>query len=536
MDKGRRVELGSDGRIVEALEVDSRVDDLCLAARVRQPLAELALEVMGHAHDGSGTTYDSSRQRSDARYRTDVANVATVSGHNQRCAELGREEPGRNEKVRPDDIGSRLRCAPDVPAQLEEPQLAAGTMVEHCKVDVVSASTQRVHALRDEGSEIGIFRPRVHLRHEEDAHRQPSLQRRTRSRSYSPHSSRSTPQISPTVHRARSASRIGTSRLASPRAVFAHHVERCLGGSGFALGANARGPLDLPLFGRRVEAVQLDLLLGIAAEHIDADDRTLARLDLLLPPERRRLDLALHEPLLDRRRPPRRSRRLRSISSHARRLELVGERLDVVGAAERVHGRGGPGLRLQDLLCAQRDRGGVLGRQRQRLVERVRVQRLRAAADRRQRLHRDPDDVVLRLLCRERRPAGLRMEAQRKRPRVRRSEALPHDPGPQPSRRAELRHLLEEVVVRVEEERQPLAERVGRETGRDRRVAVRDAVGEREARAPAPRSNRPRGCGSRRSRSCSTAGSARRSTRTDRSSAASTGAAGRCSCRARCTP
>ncbi len=72
------------------------------------------------------------------------------------------------------------------------------------------------------------------------------------------------------------------------------------------------------------------------------------------------------------------------------------------------------------------------------------------------------------------------MEAKRGRPRVRRPEALAHDLRPQPSCGPELRHLLEEVVVRVEEEGEPLSERVGREPRGDRRFAVGDAVRERE--------------------------------------------------------
>ena len=66
------------------------------------------------------------------------------------------------------------------------------------------------------------------------------------------------------------------------------------------------------------------------------------------------------------------------------------------------------------------------------------------------------------------------------RARVRRAEAVAHDARPEPSRRPELRDLLEEVVVRVEEEGEPLAELVGREARRDRRLAVGDAVRERE--------------------------------------------------------
>ena len=93
--------------------------------------------------------------------------------------------------------------------------------------------------------------------------------------------------------------------------------------------------------------------------------------------------------------------------------------------------------------------------------------------DRRQRLDRHADDVVLRLLRGQRRAAGLRVEAQRERLRVRGAEALVHDPRPQPPRRPELRHLLEEVVVRVEEEGQPRPELVRREPRLDRGVGSR---------------------------------------------------------------
>jgi hypothetical protein len=48
-----------------------------------------------------------------------------------------------------------------------------------------------------------------------------------------------------------------------------------------------------------------------------------------------------------------------------------------------------------DLLGAQRDLRRALGRQRERLVEAVGVQRLGAAADRGEALQRDAHDVVL---------------------------------------------------------------------------------------------------------------------------------------------
>ena len=112
------------------------------------------------------------------------------------------------------------------------------------------------------------------------------------------------------------------------------------------------------------------------------------------------------------------------ISSLRARFDLVGERLDEVGAGERVDGVGGAGLVREDLLGAQRDFRGALGRQRERLVEAVGVQRLRAAADRGEALQGDAHDVVLRLLRRQRDAAGLGVEAQHRRLRVRRAEAL----------------------------------------------------------------------------------------------------------------
>ena len=107
-----------------------------------------------------------------------------------------------------------------------------------------------------------------------------------------------------------------------------------------------------------------------------------------------------------------------------------------------------------------------LGGQPERLVERVGVQRLGAAADRGERLDRDAHDVVLGLLRGERRAGGLGVEAQPQRALVARRVALAHQLGPQPAGGAELRHLLEEVVVGVEEEREPRREVVDREAAR----------------------------------------------------------------------
>jgi hypothetical protein len=56
----------------------------------------------------------------------------------------------------------------DPPAELEEATLAAASPVEHGQLDLVAAVAERVLELRDEGAEIGIRRPWIHLRDEED--------------------------------------------------------------------------------------------------------------------------------------------------------------------------------------------------------------------------------------------------------------------------------------------------------------------------------------------------------------------------------
>ena len=87
-------------------------------------------------------------------------------------------------------------------------------------------------------------------------------------------------------------------------------------------------------------------------------------------------------------------------------------------AADRIDRVGDAALGRDDLLRPQRDARRFLGRQRQRLVAAVAVQRLRAAEHRRQRLQRDADDVVVRLLRGQRAAGGLRVEAQLLRARV----------------------------------------------------------------------------------------------------------------------
>ena len=151
-----------------------------------------------------------------------------------------------------------------------------------------------------------------------------------------------------------------------------------------------------------------------------------------------------------------------------------------------------------DLLRAQRQRRGLGGRQRQRLVERVGVQRVGAAEHRGQRLQRGPHDVVVGLLRGQRHAGGLGVEAQLPRALVLRAEAVAHHVAPRCCRAARiLGDLLEEVAVRVEEERDPRRERVDVEAGVDAVLHVLDAVAQREGQLLRARSSRPRGCDSR---------------------------------------
>ena len=225
----------------------------------------------------------------------------------------------------------------------------------------------------------------------------------------------------------------------------------------------------------------MDLGRGLALdlEVVDADDDPLSRIDLDLVAERGVGDLALREAALDRR-------------DHAPELvdpgevlvggalHLVGQRLDEVGAAERVDRVRDAGLVGDDLLRAERDPDRLLGRQRQRLVERVRVQRLGAAEDAGERLDRGADDVVERLLRGQRHAGGLRVEPHQERALVLGAVGVTQLAGPDPSRRAVLGDLLEEVDVGVEEERQARGEVVDGEAALDRALDVGEAVLERE--------------------------------------------------------
>src|ERR1022692_429770 len=194
--------------------------------------------------------------------------------------------------------------------------------------------------------------------------------------------------------------------------------------------------------------------LGVA---VHADDPLLALLQLLLVGEGR-LGGLRHEPaVLDAAQDAAGHRAVRAHPADlgegflGRGLQPVGQRLDVPGTAQRIRDAGDAGLLHDHLLGAQRDLRGLLAGQREYLVQRVGVQRVRAAEHRRERLDSGPDHVVVWLLRSEGYPGCLGVESQPLSALGARAVHVAYPPRPDPAGGAELGDLLEEVDMRIEE-------------------------------------------------------------------------------------
>ncbi len=233
------------------------------------------------------------------------------------------------------------------------------------------------------------------------------------------------------------------------------------------------------LLAQHVGVVDLEHLDVLAAEQrvlVHADHRLAPGVDPRLGARGGLLDAHLRQALVDR-------------LGHAAGLldlldvgpgasgQLAGEALDVGRAAPRVHGPRRARLLLKEELGVAGDARGEVGRERQRLVEGVGVQRLGVPLGGGHRLDAGADDVVVDVLRGQRPARGLRVGAQRERLVVLRPE-VPDELGPQQPRRPQLRDLHEVVHADAPEEGQARREAVDVEPGVPPGPQVLDAVGE----------------------------------------------------------
>ena len=211
---------------------------------------------------------------------------------------------------------------------------------------------------------------------------------------------------------------------------------------------------------------------------VDADDDVLAAVDARLLLRCASLDPELRPAAFDRL--GHAPHRLDLLDDRPRRVgHVLGQLFHEVGAGPRVDHAADVGFFLNHQLRVAGDAGGEVRRQRDRLVERVRMQRLRAAEHRGHGLDRRAHDVVVGILLGERPARRLAVRAQHHRLLMLRRELL-HDPPPQQARRAQLGDLQIEIHADGEEERQPAGELVDIQAGRQRRAHVFLAVGERQ--------------------------------------------------------
>ncbi len=229
-------------------------------------------------------------------------------------------------------------------------------------------------------------------------------------------------------------------------------VERFLQRRRIALGAQPLELVDLHgAHGRIIDPEHVDRVFVPRRIFVDADHGLYAGIDARLRLGRGFLDPHFGDAGLDR------------LGHAAERFdfldmvpgflgEIVGQPLDVIGAAPRIDDAGRAGFLLQHDLGVARDARRIVGRQRQRLVERIGVQRLGLALGRRHRLDHGAGDVVVDVLRGERPAGGLRMRAQHQRLVALRLELL-DQLRPQHARGALLGDLHEVVHAGAPEER-----------------------------------------------------------------------------------
>ena len=117
--------------------------------------------------------------------------------------------------------------------------------------------------------------------------------------------------------------------------------------------------------------------------------------------------------------------------------QIVRQTFDIVAATPRIDHVAGIGFLLNEQLRVAGDAGRKIGRQRERLVQRVGVQRLRVAVRGGHRFEASADDVVVDVLRRQTPAAGLAVRPQRQALGILRLELL-DQLGPDHSRRRSL--------------------------------------------------------------------------------------------------
>ncbi len=160
------------------------------------------------------------------------------------------------------------------------------------------------------------------------------------------------------------------------------------------LGAEAPELLDLPRAHRgSVDLQHAEIPLDRRRVDVDADHGLAAQIDARLCARRRLLDPALRHAALDRLGHPPKALDLidMALRPHG---EVGGQAFEIIRAAPGVDDPGRAALFDQKELGVAGDAGGKRGWQRQRLIERVGVQRLGVALGRCHRLDLGAHDIV----------------------------------------------------------------------------------------------------------------------------------------------
>ena len=97
---------------------------------------------------------------------------------------------------------------------------------------------------------------------------------------------------------------------------------------------------------------------------------------------------------------------------HRSGRKVMRQAFDIVRAAPRIDGLAGPSFLLQHDLSVARNTSGKIGRQGERFIKTVRVQRLGLSARRRDAFKAGADNIIVNILRGERPTRGLTMGAQ----------------------------------------------------------------------------------------------------------------------------